>query len=125
MKPLTVTISQNDVSELALQGIDIRRFLKHLSGHTTRGFERCHLATAWGLVILQFQGTHGVVTLPIGVDVFLITKELVVGDEGRWVDRYEKLAEEAVKWAHEKLALPQSLRELRPEDLNYGRDSLN
>ena len=42
-----------------------------------------------------------------------LTREVVVNDQGQYVDRYEKVVEELVKRASDKLKLPEEDRELK------------
>lgn len=111
--PLKVTVSPGDMSSIALQGVDVKRFLKTLEAVASHTFKEVHVFTCWGLVIFQFRGPQGIVTNAVGLDVLAITKELVVKDDGTYVDRYAKIVEELYKRAHDKLLLPPDARELK------------
>lgn len=105
---MRVTISADDSSELALQGIDIDRFLGYLSNNDRINdeptpFDAIEVCTSWGLLIFRFGSPFGVITRAMNVAVLDVTKDIVVKDDGTLVDRYEKVAEELCKSALDSL----------------------
>lgn len=105
---MRVTISTDDTSRLAAQGIDIQRFLSHLANNDTIAgepspFDLVEVFTSWGLLVFRFGSPFGTITRAMNVAVLDITKDIVVKDDGTLVDRYEKVAEELCKTTLYKL----------------------
>lgn len=109
---MQIEISPSDISFIALQGGDIHRFVRLLK-NAPSPFTRCILNTCWGLIVAQFFGPKGRSTCAITIGLLDITKEVVVNDQGQYVDRYEKVVEELIKRASDKLKLPEEDRELK------------
>ena len=95
---MRVNISPSDISLCALHGADIHRFIGVLGRAVDPIFEAVDIKTAWGLVICVFYGEKdGQVvkaTRPMNIDLLKVTKDLVIKDDGTFVDRYEKIVEE-------------------------------
>jgi hypothetical protein len=106
---MRIDISPADISSLALQKVDAKRLLTLLfESDTVNGapspFESVSLYTSWGLLVCVFHTFRGQnVILPCFTDILAITKDLVINDAGQRVDRYQKLVEELLKVATEKL----------------------
>lgn len=107
---MKVVISEGDISFCALLGADIRRFLDLLES-TSLGvdqqtgkdlpnpFEECHLHTTWGLLVCIFYSPQGKVTKALNIDLLMVTKDLVVSNDGHYVDRYVRVIEELLRLA--------------------------
>lgn len=106
-------ISPSDVSFVALQGGDIHRFCGHLQAVEIPEFDQVNLFTCWGMLIAQFHGPDGQVTNALNIALLDVTKDIVVSDDGKLVDRYERVVEELVQRAVAKLKLPAEHRELK------------
>lgn len=112
---MQIEISPSDISFIALQGGDIHRFIKLLK-NSDSVFTRCVLNTCWGLIVCQFFGPVGRSTCAVSIALLDITKETVINDSGQIVDRYEKVVEELLKRASDKLQLPEEDRDLKRRD---------
>lgn len=112
---MQIDITPSDISFVALQGGDIHRFIALLR-IAQSPFARCVINTCWGLMVFQFSGPEGRCTCSVNIALLDITKEMVVNDSGQYVDRYEKIIEELLKRASDKLKLPETDRELKKRD---------
>lgn len=112
---MQIDISPSDISFIALQGGDIHRFLGILR-QAPSPFRRCVINTCWGLAIFQFSGVSGNCTCAVSIALLDLTAETVINDKGQIVDRYEKVVEELVKRASDKLKLPEGERDLKRRD---------
>lgn len=118
---MRVTISQDDISRLSLQHVDIRRFIKHLEAVDPHPFDQVHIYTCWGLSLYLFQGQDGEAVCSVFNDVLELTQDVVVSDQGQVVERYAKVVEELVKRATDKLKLPPAQRSLKQRDIIIAR----
>ena len=112
---MQIEISPSDISFIALQGGDIQRFLRLLRSHSSP-FSRCVINTCWGLAVFQFFGVSGNTTCAVSIALLDLTAETVINDSGQIVDRYEKVVEELLKRASDKLKLPVGERDLKRRD---------
>ena len=124
---MQVVISEGDISFCALLGADIRRFLSLLGSQEAVGidqetgdpllnpFDEVHLHTTWGLLVLVFHSPQGRVTKAMNIDLLTVTKELVISNDGKPVDRYVRVIEELLRLAVAQLhTSPSALPLIRP-----------
>lgn len=124
---MKVVISEGDISFCALLGADIRRFIATLEMQEAVGidpetgeptpnpFDEVHLHTTWGLLVTVFHSPLGSVTKAMNIDLLTVTKELVISDSGKPVDRYVRVIEELLRLAVAQLhASPSALPLIRP-----------
>lgn len=112
---MQIDITPSNISFIALQGGDIHRFLAILKTAKSP-FTRCRIDTCWGLAVFQFFGPRGNCTCAVTIALLDLTSETVINDSGQIVDRYEKVVEELVKRASDKLKLPVGERDLKRRD---------
>lgn len=123
---MQVRISEGDISACALQGADMRRFLRVLSAKDMVGrdaetgvekpnpFDEVHIGTAWGLLIFTFYAPTGAVTKALNVDLLLVTRELIISNDGLFVDRYESIVDELLLQAKDQLLTGKKLPVVKP-----------
>ena len=123
---MQLRISESDISACHLQGADLRRFLSILGSKEFVGkdastgleqpnpFEEVHIGTAWGLLVFNFYAPTGSVTKALNVDLLLITRELVISNDGLIIDRYESIVDELLLEAKDQLITGKKLPVVKP-----------
>lgn len=123
-----IRISEGDISAIHLQGGDMRRFLRILGEKDTVGkdaatgaekpnpFDEVHIGTSWGLVIFTFYAPGGAVTKALNLDLLLLTRELVISNDGVPIDRYESVVDELLLQAKDQLLTGKKLPIVLPKN---------
>lgn len=111
---MRIRISEGDISLCALQGVDIHRFLRHLASRDAIGkddnglplpnpFDEVHIGTTWGLLVFTLYAHQGQVTKAFNVDLLMVTRDIVISNDGTFVDRYESIVDELLLQARGQL----------------------
>lgn len=83
--------------------MNIQRFLELLV--PSKLFDQCEVNSSWGLLVFTFHRPSGTARVPMSVQLLQVLDGEVVNDDGNYVQRWHRVAEELLKWADEKATL--------------------
>lgn len=103
---MQIQIDLMAVDDCTKQDINIQRFLSIFEerSKTAPQFDACLISSVWGLLVFSFFRPTQKVRVPVSLDVFLLTQGEVVSDTGKWVSRWDRLAEQIFLEADSKMA---------------------
>jgi hypothetical protein len=98
---LRVTLNLTTFDDCVRNGVDIYAFLALLDALPDK-FDQLDVTSSWGLILFSFYRAGGQAKIPVSVDVLKILDGTVLSDSGRTVSRWQRLAEELLKYADER-----------------------
>jgi len=98
-----VTINYLTLDDCTNNGVDIRRFLDLLG--PSKVFDTCEVFSSWGLIIFKFSRPSGSAQIPVSIELLKLIDGTVIDDSGHEVSRWDRIAEELINWADQKVKL--------------------